>query len=552
MESYLTTIKTLAAASFNARNAVAIIRALQDREEYDSALLWADKAVDSGISVAPLHLARAKILSALNRWEEAVSSHKMALSVAPNDAALYVEFGKTLFERFRDYDGAEQLFIRAIEINPNDQLSYNGYAESVIHQGMFQDILSSGKLKLDGSGNDIRLLSGIAAALIDYGRYEEAQECAEIILSRVPDHWIALSVLAQIADEQLQDFDAGWRYLTKAIKNNPDDVYCYRAYFIHLLKVGDWGRARAVFREAYRRMRPNFLHYEGKIPFWDGTPLQGKTILLDSWEGGMGAMGGHGDAIQFIRFAHWLKKQGATVGVISRKATLSLMATMPWIDFAIERYDERPFVDYIFELSLLWVMLDVEIEEVGSVVPYLSPPPQKSEMWKTKIPRTADLNVGIVWKSDPLHRCRNRYKKRDMPITDLCRLSQIPGVQLYSLQKEGLPEGFNQTSSGAEVKDLSSELGDFYNTAAVVSALDVVVTIDTAIGHVAAAMGKPVFILLPYSSDPRWLLNRDDSPWYPSVRLFRQDKPADWAEGIQRVADALRSHVRPTTGLPLS
>jgi tetratricopeptide (TPR) repeat protein len=541
MESYLTKLKALAEADFNAENVIAITRALQDREEFDSALRFANKAIDSGINVALLYAARANILRALNCWDEVVSSYKKALSVAPNEAGLYGGLGSVLVEHFKDYEGAEQLFLRAIETSPNDQSNYDGYAESIIHQGLFKDILHTAEKRLNGNGNNIMLLGGIATALIDYGRYEEAQECAEVLLGREPGHWAALTTLARIADDQLQDYNAGWRYLMRAIKNNPSDPYYYRVCVFHLAKTGEWEQARAVFRDVYQRMRPSFFNYEGVIPYWDGTNLRGKTILLDS---SAASMGGHGDTIQFIRFAPWLKAQGATVGVISRKATLSLIETMPGVDFVIERYDTRPFVDYIFDPSLLWLMLEVKIEEVGSAVPYLSSSPEKCEKWKNKIPRAAGLNVGIVWGCDPLHRywSRNRYTRRSMPLADLLCISQTPGLQLYGLQKEGLPDGFYQPSSGAVVKDLSQEVGDFYNTAAAVSALDVIVTVDTSMAHLASAMGKATFILLPYASDFRWLLNQDDCPWYPGARLFRQDKPGDWAGVIRRVSEALRNH----------
>jgi hypothetical protein len=352
-----------------------------------------------------------------------------------------------------------------------------------------------------------------------------------------------------IAEDQRQDFNTGQQYLTKAITTNPNDLNCFYYYLAHLVKTGKWEQAQNVFKKGYQRMLIEYSAAAGEVSDWGGGRLQNKTILLDTKHAT-----GYGDSIHFIRFAYWLKEQGARVGVASRKAIASLIASVPAVDFVIERHDERPAIDHVFDLSVLWLNMGVKMEDVGSVVPYLTAPLQRREFWKKKIPATSKINVGITWKSSPVGN-HNRYTARSMPITEMAPLWTIPELQLYNLQKEGLPEELNLTFGEAGIIDLSSDLGDFANTAAAVSELDIIVTVDTYMAHLAGALGKLTFILLPYSANWRWLLNRSDSPWYPNARLFRQEKAGSWKEVVQEVVEAVNNMSRrransPAVGTP--
>jgi Tfp pilus assembly protein PilF len=539
--SYITKLKTSAEPGLNETNILTLIQALREMEEYDSALEWVNEAIKRGIGAHRFHKTRAELLGEVRSWDEAVACYRQAISLAPNEAALYEGLGRALCVQMGDYNAAAELFIRAIELNPDSQDHYDGYAQAIINQGLFRDVFPLAENRLPACGSGLKLLSGLAVMLISHGRYEEAQECAEIMQIREPDSRMSLLALAQIAEDKDRDFNASRCYFTEAFERNPHDPLCFRFYLNHLAKAGKWDVARAIFRGAYHGMGFTSLRYEGEIPYWDGAKLQGKTILLDSSR----IMGGYGDAIQFIRFARNLKSEGSKVGVISRKATAPLLATAPGVDFVVERYGERPHVDYVCDLSLLWLMLDVGMDDLGAAVPYLASTPEKCQIWRKKISGTVDFKVGLVWRGSSYYKS-NQYLARSVPVEDITILKTVPGVQFYVLQKDqkdDASEALSPTGKDPKFKYLSDDLIDFTDTAGAILSLDLVITIDTSVAHLAGALGKPTYTLLPYSSDWRWLQNRDDSPWYPDMRLFRQARAGDWKAVVQSAADSLRHHI---------
>jgi len=313
----------------------------------------------------------------------------------------------------------------------------------------------------------------------------------------------------------------------------------------------------------------------GKPP-WDGSPLAGKTILLHTEQG-------HGDAIQFVRYAPLVAQRGAGKVILETYRSLRrLFTTVSLVQEVVVKGEPLPAFDVQVPLMSLPRILGTTIETIPNRVPYLyaeekdaavlgalprpsgqepgvsvatSPSGQEyapdtgaegavkySGALRTARHPDGIVKVGIVWS--PSDRAS---KKRFCPVSLFLELSQIPGVSLYSLQKE-----HTDILDGAPIQDLRELLNDFADTAAVISQLDLVISVDTAVAHLAGALGKPVWVLLPFSPDWRWLLDRSDSPWYPTMRLFRPSrsgstpgalaKLGDWPSVFAQVKAALTAH----------
>ncbi len=283
-------------------------------------------------------------------------------------------------------------------------------------------------------------------------------------------------------------------------------------------------------------LKENRIVIVPQLPFpgWRGEPLQGKSLLLWPEQGA-------GDYVQFIRYAQLLKARGLARLTIRCPAPLrDLLATAVGVDEVITDAGPVPPHDYwSFPLSLP-LRLGTTLESIPATLPYLRAPPDRREHWRTRLP-VGGLKIGLVWSGNPGHR---NDANRSLPGLDTLRpLWSVPGISFVSLQKGAAEE--EAATSSLPIVHLGSDIRDFADTAAIVDQLDLVICVDTAVAHVAGALGKPCWVLLPaIGCDWRWLRDRSDSPWYPgAMRLFRQKERGDWSSVIDEVAAALRDCV---------
>jgi hypothetical protein len=277
--------------------------------------------------------------------------------------------------------------------------------------------------------------------------------------------------------------------------------------------------------------RPNF-----DAPRWEGQPLAGRTILLVGEQG-------LGDVIQMIRFANTLKQSGATVLVECKPALHALLRTAPGIDRFVNPLEgRREAFDYYIPLLSLPGALGATLETIGAEVPYLFAEPGRIEYWRRELSRWSAFKVGIAWQGRPTY-VLDAF--RSIPLVEFAPLAECPGVQLFGLQKGHGREQLDTLEGKLPIVDLgaSLDLGTdaFVDTAAAMRNLDLVITSDTSVAHLAGALGVAVWVALPHVPDWRWLLERQDSPWYPTMRLFRQAQAGDWADVFARMAGQLRS-----------
>jgi hypothetical protein len=268
-------------------------------------------------------------------------------------------------------------------------------------------------------------------------------------------------------------------------------------------------------------------------PRWHGESLQGKTILLQAEQG-------YGDTLQFSRYVTLLAELGGSVIVQAPAPLHTLLASIKGIKKVVSSGS-----DFDCHCPLLSVprALSTLPDEVPADIPYLTANAEKRAGWRTHFSALASTKVGVVWRTDQVkpekYREFNRAKeKKCLVLEQLSPLLAQQNISLVNLQIA--PSPAEQAALAANnVLDISADLHDFSDTAAAISELDLVITIDTSVAHLSGALGRPVWVLLPFSADWRWLLDRDDSPWYPSMRLFRQQRLGDWTSVIKRVAQAL-------------
>ena len=373
--------------------------------------------------------------------------------------------------------------------------------------------------------------NGLGSALFATGRAQEAAECYQRALKIRPGLRDAIQNLGQaLIDQRL--VDQGMRCLDLLIEKGlaKSSTHIIRAQ--SKLRCGRFEEGWAEFEWRLEEsnitqesVRPDF-----DKPAWDGAPLGGKRLLVHTEQG-------KGDILQFARFLPRLRAFGGTVVFECEKELLPLMPPSLGYDEIVAKTfsADEPYPPHDLHISLLSLPHVLGLDESGLRVggAYLSVPEDRKEIWAARI-AAPGFRVGLVWAGNPLHPGDHA---RSIPLQQLAPLGAVPGATFYSLQvgdRAGDPP-----PPGLAFADLGAPLADYADTAAVIEALDLVISVDTSVAHLAGALGRPVWTLIPYSPDWRWLYDRADSPWYPSMRLFRQPQPRDWDSVVAGVAVAL-------------
>jgi hypothetical protein len=292
-----------------------------------------------------------------------------------------------------------------------------------------------------------------------------------------------------------------------------------------LLTIGSFeeGWREYEWRHQGDASRPSFRLAE---PFWDGSSLEGRTILLHAEQG-------FGDTLQFIRYARLLHEHAARVVLDCPAPLVPLLRRCPGIDEVVPAGAPLPRFDVHAPLLSLPHLFGTTLATIPAEVPYLSADPELVARWGPELIDRSRVKIGIAWQGRPTHRDDRR---RSIPLAEFATLVRLPRVQLFSLQKGA---GREQLASVAEqwpVVDWSERLHDFSETAALMCNLDLVICCDTSLAHLAGALGAKVWVALANVAEWRWLTDREDSPWYPTMRLFRQGRPGDWPAVFQRMA----------------
>ncbi len=491
------------------------------------------------------------------KLEEAITCFRQAVRLCPGNAKIHYLFGQTLEEhgqskevieairqsihqqniskcRRLPSDEAVAAFREAVRLDPDNALYQCALGNVLTSLGQFDEARTHYEQALQNQPDEPGLHCNLGNVLMRLGRLEQAEaHCREAIRLRadfVDGHHNLANVLAAQGrlNEALQSAEA-------VLRIEPGHAGAHHCRALWWLQQGRLAEGWPEYE--WRWKVPDIIVRQCRQPLWDGSPLDGRTILL--W-----AEQGLGDTIQAIRFAPWVKQLGGTVVVECQAPLVRLLSRSAGIDHLVPRGSPTPDVDVEAPLMSLPWLLGITLETIPSDVPYLYVDHALVDQWRRKLEGSPGFKIGIAWQGNPGF-LEDRH--RSIPLRHFAVLAAVSGVQLISLQKGPGLEQLREITGRFSVIEIGSRLDDFADTAAVMKNLDLVIACDTAVAHLAGAVAVPVWLALPFASDWRWLLKREDSPWYPSMRLFRQAKREDWVEVFRRMANELRYKVGKTT-----
>jgi tetratricopeptide (TPR) repeat protein len=504
---------------------------------------------------------------------QAIAGFRETFKPAPDDAFAYVELGNE-FTRQENWDRAVDCYLHAIEFLPGCAQIYSNLGNVYTIQQKLEDAIAVYRTALELMPDCAEVHNNLGNALAGQDRFDEAVACFQKALQLKPmfaDAQINLgNTFMKVGklDQAIESYFEALRVNPKfaEVYNNLGNAYCTQ---------GDLDQAIACYRKALE-LKPdldraqvhlgvvfltlgNFAEgwqrYELRLRIppsqpipthqplvpWDGSLLNGRRILLCCEQG-------LGDTLQFIRYAPLVKARGGYVIVACQPSLLPLLKHCPGIDEVVPQpktvNDDLPQFDVYLYLMSAPHAFRTTLRTIPATVPYLHAEEHLVEQWRRELAGIRDLKIGIVWQGS---RENKGDRFRSIELAHFQVLGDVQGVKFFSLQKGYGREQLRHVTNRMQVIDHTERMdeatGAFLDTAAVMKNLDMVITCDTSSAHLAGSLGVPVWVAISHAPDWRWLRDRDDSPWYPTMRLFRQESPGDWAGVIQRIAAELRELV---------
>jgi hypothetical protein len=421
---------------------------------------------------------------------------------------------------FANIEDSLKLLTSRLAATPEDPRIWADLAVAIRCTGNLHLAIAIYRRALNMAPRTASVLSNLGGALRAVGMVDEAITVLKEAVALAPELDAARFNLG-LAYEDANNLEAALQQYEGLLVSNPDrrDALMQRAFV--LLKSGDLERGFAAYEKRFvteTALRPRFKQQQ-----WSGENFEGKTLLLHAEQG-------MGDTFQFIRYAAIAKQRGGRIIVECQAPTAAVLKGISAIDEVHVRGAKLPHFDLQASLMSLPHIFRTSLSNVPASIPYIDVPSEYRD--SVVVPPCKLRKVGIVWQSGHtdigLH-------SRAVPAREFERLLEVPGVQLHSLQVERDVQDLKDAIEYGLLIDLAPQFKNFGHTADAISKLDLVITVDTAVAHLAAAMAKPVWVLLPFSSEWRWMRNRDDSPWYPTMKLFRQTVPGEWDTVMQRI-----------------
>ncbi|HTR15918.1 MAG TPA: tetratricopeptide repeat protein, partial [Acetobacteraceae bacterium] len=462
---------------------------------------------------------------------EAADALEQALALRPDDPGAWRNLGNARLG-LDQIAAAEAAYRAALALAPDDADTLANLAAALNRGLCFEAAIETCRQALALRPDCVPALINLGAALIELERYEAAVACLGEAVARAPANLDALSNLGVALCRAGRPAESLPVYERAIAAGAGAEIHSN--YAVALLTAG---RFRAGWQAFESRWGTHSCPHHGiATPLWRGEALQGRTVLLH-------AEGGFGDTIQFVRFAPLVAACGGKVLLRVQPALARLLRDTPGVEAVLPEGATLPDFDLQRPLMSLPVLFDTTEATIPPPPAWLAPPAAESARWREALgPADGRLRVGLVWAGAPRLAVREAFlnnRRRSMPLAALAPLFDLAGIAFYSLQKGEAAE--------AEAADFPSVLDtgpiaatmDFRDTAGLISALDLVIGVDTAVVHLAASLGKPVWMLNRFDTCWRWMTEREDTPWYPSMRLFRQPAPGAWAPVVERVVREL-------------
>lgn len=484
-------------------------------------------AIDGG--VADFHSHLGITLKALNRLEDAQQAYETAAALEPRSVEPVFNLAILLRQK-GELSAALELCQKAVKLDSRNPRAYNNLGVTYQELGQFEEASKAYKRAIRLDPDHAGAHGNLATSLAESDQIEEALAICHKAEKKWPRNPNIRNALTN-AFTRLNRLEDALKTTEQTLAIDPDHAQAHYARAMILLAMGNYEEGWPEYE--WRTRRNGFWPKRRYTqPTWRGEPLADKTILAH-WEQGFG------DIIQFSRFFDRLttliksedRHRNAKVLFDCPAKLIGLLDGAFEFDRIGDFGDQPPSFDFYSPLISLGQFLDVTGDNIPAKIPYI----ENSLDEYLKIPPAAGLKIGLAWASDH----GDSYRRKVCDVADLARLFPIANCHFYGLQFGAEGEELKPFEQDGKVFNLGNQLGDFAHTAAIIGQMDLIIAIDTYIVHLAGAMDVPTWVMLPYSPDWRWRLDRTDSPWYPSLRLFRQPAPGDWNSVIDQISQAL-------------
>jgi len=464
------------------------------------------------------------------RLPDSLNSFKAALELTPEDPVTHYNLANV----YR-YSGQMQAAVagleKAIALDPDFQEAYHNLGEALSVLGRYAEAADKYRQAIRVKPNRPEPWNGLGNALVNLGQTGEARDCYKKAIWLNPDYAGAHTSLgtAYYADRQL---DLAKKHHRRALDLDAGQAEAaFNLGLVYLLE-GNLEKGWPGYEKRFDK-RDWAANYPVRLdkPKWDGRPFEGQRLLVHDEQG-------LGDTLQFVRYLEMVKPLGGTVLFETRKPLQKLLANTRGVDQLLLRTGTRqPAADFDLYCPLLSLpgIFQTTLTSLPGRVPYIQADREMTDRWGRRVPGRG-VKVGVVWSGNPTH---FRGLHRSAALADFEGLLQTRGVHFYGFQKGPAAKEAARFADAGLIENLGTDFDDFSDTAAAMAHMDLVISIDTSVAHLAGAMGKPVWVLLAYAADWRWLMARGDSPWYPTMRLFRQQQKGDWRGVIKTVQTAL-------------
>ena len=497
--------------------------ALRQLKKLEAAVISYACAIAISPAYAEAYFNQGGVLLGLKRLEEAVDSYSRCVMLRPDHAEAFCDRGNALLELKR-LDEAVASYERAIALRPNYADAFNNCGVALRERKEYSKAVASYDQAIKLRPEYSEAYSNRGVALKDLQQIDEAIASYDRAIALNPKYAEAYSNRGNTLLERA-DFDDAIASYDKAIAIKPDYAEAYWNKSLILLMRGQYKLGWELYEWRWANEKMGLKPRIFDKPQWcGGENLAGKTILLHAEQG-------LGDSIQFCRYAALVKACGATVLIEVHQPLTSLFQGLPGVDLVIETGLPLPAFDFHCPMLSLPLAFNTNLSSIPRTIPYLFSNSEKRRNFLGELGEKKNIRVGLVWSGSTIHA---NDISRSLKLADLIDLLP-PKYEYISLQKE-VRETDAEALERSQIRDFSKYLFDFSDTAALCELLDIVISVDTSVAHLAGALGKATWLLLPRIPDWRWLLDREDSLWYPTMRLYRQGDDKSWATVLEKVA----------------
>jgi Flp pilus assembly protein TadD len=476
-------------------------------------------------NVAETHNELGVALHAAGQSEAASAAYRTALALRPDYSDALNNLGVLLQRQDRIDESIENL-CRSVQLDPNNATAHNNLGNSLRKSGRLDEAIASYQSASRLRPNDPRPHNNLGNVFKARGDLDQAVHCYQQAIALADNSFEPFNNLGAIFAE-MRRTDQALECFREAIQRDPNNAEVHWNLAFQLLAAGQFAEGWEEFewRLKYQALA---LGRDFAAPRWNGQDLAGKTLLLHT-------EGGFGDAIQFIRYVPLLAGRAAKLVLESQPELVRLFSTVLGIHGIVPR--GLALSEFDFHLSLLSLprLFKTDLSNIPAAVPYLSASPADQSHWAARLTGHGRLKVGLAWAGSPRRISAGEYRTRNLDV--FSPLAKSANVEFFSLQKG--PESNQPRPPGLHLTDFTADIRDFADMATLIQHLDLVISVDTSVAHLAGALAKPVWVLIPFDADFRWLLDRPDSPWYPTMRLFRQPTMNDWQTPVAQIVEAL-------------